>query len=43
MIWANSATGSLSIQEIIAAGPAAKGLLFAVALICLAGFSYNFV
>ncbi len=39
MIWANSATGSLSIQEIIAAGPAAKGLLFAVALICLAGFT----
>lgn len=39
MMWAYSAVSTLSIQEIVAAGPTAQGLLFALALLCLAGFT----
>ncbi|NJB68008.1 ech hydrogenase subunit A [Desulfobaculum xiamenense] len=39
MIWAYKVTGSLDLQQIIAAGPAASALLIPLAFICLAGFT----
>lgn len=39
MIWAYNVTGTLDLQQIIAAGPAVGALMIPLAFICLAGFT----